>query len=136
MKIADLKNKVEGVIPGGFGFFYGLKSHYNHEKFVKDMVLMIPPRSWPLNFRQGCSYDVDVEFWIGRVRSLKDKSTAISRDQLNDDARTLMDAIGSMDDISVVNDDVSANYWTTDEGQSVNAQEFVSFTLTLRLWTT
>jgi hypothetical protein len=44
--------------------------------------------------------------------------------------------INEINEILVVESDVQVSYWSTEEGQSVNTQEFVSFTLLLRIWST
>ena len=136
MTIAELEDKIEGCVPTGYRFFSGRKSEYNFEKLVSDIVLFIPPREWPLNWRSDCSYDVEVEIWIGKIRSPKTQQLTAFRDALNTTATTMIDAINEINEILVVESDVQASYWSTDEGQSVNTQEFVSFTLLLRIWST
>lgn len=122
-----------------YAFFCGLRSAYNREKKIEDVIILVPPKEWPLNWREDCSYDVEVEFWIGKLVSLRPEREdtyplAEIRDELNTDARTLIDYLNESTQIQVVPTDISASYWSPDEGATVNSQEFVSFTLTLRVW--
>jgi len=122
-----------------YTFFCGLRSAYAREKKIDDVIILVPPKEWPLNWREDCHYDVEVEVWIGRVVSLRPEREdtyplAEIRDDLNDDARTLIGYLNDSSRVQVVPTDINASYWSPDEGATVNTQEFVSFTLTLRLF--
>ena len=133
MTIAQFEDKIESCVTGKF--FAGRKNEYNREKLISDITILVPPREWPLNWREGCYYDIEVELWIGKVRNPKDATLTKFRDDLNAEAVTLIGAIHLLDGIHVLSNDVNASYWSSDEGQSVNSQEFISFTLPLRIWT-
>ena len=135
MTIVELETIVEKYVNCG-RLFCGRRSEYNFEKHVSDITLLVPPRSWPLNWREGCSYDVEVEIWMGKVRNTKERTLTSFRDDLNTLAKEFIEALSGDEYISIPDTDIEANYWSSDEGQTVNSQEFISFPLTLRLWAT
>lgn len=141
MTIAELVEIFEGhATTMEYPFFCGLKSHYNREKKITDIIILVPPKEWPLNWRADCSYDVEVEVWIGKMVNLRtDRQDdtyplATIRDTLNTDANTLIGLLNTDDYVQVLTDDISASYWSPEEGATINTQEFVSFPLTLRVW--
>lgn len=141
MTIAELVDIFEGhATTMTYPFFCGLKSHYNREKKITDIIILVPPKEWPLNWRADCSYDVEVEVWIGKMVNLRtDRQDEVYplaeiRDTLNTDANTLIALLNTDDEVQVLTDDISASYWSPEEGATINTQEFVSFPLTLRVW--
>jgi hypothetical protein len=141
MTIAELVDIFEGhATTMEYPFFCGLKSHYNREKKITDIIILVPPKEWPLNWRADCSYDVEVEVWIGKMVNLRtdrqDETYPLAtiRDTLNADANTLIGLLNTDDYVQVLTDDISASYWSPEEGATINTQEFVSFPLTLKVW--
>jgi hypothetical protein len=140
MTIAELVEIFDGhATTMEYPFFAGLMSHYNREKNITDIMILVPPKEWPLNWRENCSYDVQVEVWIGKMVNLRQNREdtyplAEIRDELADDARTLIGLLNTTSTVQVVEDEIPASYWSPDDNATINTQEFVSFPLTLRVW--
>jgi hypothetical protein len=122
-----------------YNFFCGLVADYNREKRISDIIILLPPKEWPLNWRKGCFYDVEIEFMIGRVAELRDNRDdtypyAEIRDELNEDAVTFLEALNDDTSTLVLQTDIMGNYFSNSEGPTVNSQEFLKFPVKVRLW--
>jgi hypothetical protein len=123
-----------------YGFFCGLVTDYNREKRIGNIIILVPPKQWPLNWRAGCDHDVEIQVMIGKLAELRTEETesmypyALLRDALNDDARLFLRTLNSHSNVQVVNTDISGEYFRADDGPTVNSQEFLRFTFTVKLW--
>ena len=147
MTIEEFVTKVQAIAEAedtynkDYEFFCGLVADYNKNKKISDIIILLPPKEWPLNWRSGCFYDVEIEFMIGRVAELRDNRDdtypyAEIRDELNEDAVTFLGALNTDGSTLVLQTDIMGSYFSNSEGPTVNSQEFLKFPVTVRLWST
>ena len=132
MNIETFVNRIETYTPTGFTFWCGLRrAHYNTEKTIGNVMLMVLPASWPAMWREGCRYRINFELWFGVVEPINrttigtqqhDPYSALEDVQgIHDTARAVLAAIGLDAYISVVNEP-NMVFYDQPDGQSVNSQ--------------
>ena len=127
-----------------FTFLGMYKSQYNTVKTITDGVIIVePPRQWPINHRNTCEAYFDAKVWIGIRQSIKpDRGGAFEyppfneidvRDNLHTVAMTFVQAINNSTYLRVIGDfNGQADLMTlldAPEGGSTNYQAWGYFTI-------
>lgn len=99
----------------GFTFYGMYKDQYNTVKDIKDGVIIIePPRQWPINHRNTCESYFDAKVWIGLRQPIKPAigqtfeyppfNEIDIRDTLHMAAMVLVQAINASSTLKVIGD--------------------------------
>jgi hypothetical protein len=125
--------------------FYGMyKDQYNTVKSISDGVIVIePPRQWPINHRNTCQAYFDAKVWIGIRQSIKPATGGTYeyppfneidiRDTLHTAATTFVNAVNNYSTLQVLGDFNGTEDLMTlmdaPEGGSTNWQAWGYFTI-------
>lgn len=125
--------------------FYGMyKDQYNTVKSIADGVIIVePPRQWPINHRNTCESYFDAKVWIGIRQSIKPSTGGTFeyppfneidiRDTLHTAALTYVNAINNYSTLRVLGDFNGTEDLMTlmdaPEGGSTNWQAWGYFTI-------
>ena len=134
---------VTSVLPS-FTFYGMYKDQYNTVKSIQDYVIIIePPRQWPINYRNTCEAFFDAKVWIGIRKPIKPATGNTYqyppfneidiRDELVTIANIFTRGVNESVNLKVLGDfNGSENLVTiydAPEGQSTNWQAWAGFTL-------
>jgi hypothetical protein len=144
MQITALINKIKERIPVGWMFWAGMnRTDYNREKTVQDTMLMIIPRRYPVEWRPQCSYEVDTEFWFGKVTPILRSANQMQQHNPNEPVEA-MQALHTTAEIFIANVNKDkhiqvlkcdfAEFFYASEGKSINAQYWLRVPVTLKLY--
>ena len=144
MNIETFVNRIETYTPTGFTFWCGLRrAHYNTEKTIGNVMLMVLPASWPAMWREGCRYRINFELWLGvvvdlsRVVELTQQHNPYSPLEsvayIHQVARELIEAVSQDTYISVLNEP-NMIFYDQPDGQSVNSQIWLQVPIECDVW--
>lgn len=148
MNIADTYTELKAIAATAlpdFDFYGMYKSQYNTVRDVSDVVVIEPPRQWPLNGRDTCVAKFTLKVWIGLRISIKPEPGGTEqhlpfneieiRDQLMIAANVYVQAINSSARLRIESNldglGETATLYDAPEGQSTNWQAWVNFNIDL-----
>lgn len=138
-----LQTVANAALPG-FTFYGMYKDQYNTVKDIKDGVVIVePPRQWPINHRNTCESYFDAKVWIGLRQPIKPATGGAFeyppfneidiRDTLHMAAMVLVQAINASSTLKVIGDfngqEDLMTLMDAPEGGSTNWQAWGYFTV-------
>ena len=143
MQITQFINKISDYTPKDWNYWAGInRTDYNREKQVKDTMLLILPRNYPIFWRPNCIYKVNVEFWFGKVRPLFKSALQMQQHNPNEPIENKQ-ALHTTAEIfiSQLNEDSNiqihecsdGEFFYSSEGKSINSQYWLRVKATLKI---
>lgn len=138
-----LQSVATAVLPS-FTFYGMYKDQYNTVKSVQDYVIVIePPRQWPINYRNTCEAYFDAKVWVGIRQPIRPATGGAFeyppfneidiRDELMTVSNTFVNGVNSYSTLRVIGDfngvEDFATLYDAPEGQSTNWQAWCQFTI-------
>lgn len=143
MQITTLINKVSAHVPSGWAFWAGInRTDYNREKNIQDTMLMLISRRYPVEWRLKCGYEVETEFWFGKVTPILRSAMQMQQNNPNEPVE-MIQAMHTTASVFIANLNRDAQiqvlhcdyseYFYASEGKSINAQFWLRVPVTLKL---
>lgn len=142
MTIKTLINEIENIaslaLPD-YETFSGTKQYFEAlNKTVPDKIIVIePPLKWPVNNRLFCERVVDLEVYLGYRVSINEVGASLTSenyifDTVLTDVNSFLNGFSDSTKLQVL-DDVTADLFDPDLGQSANNYAYVKLPLKIKI---